>query len=53
VLVTHGLDHVRELADEALVLDAGRAAWRGRVDRHADELERALADALDDRGRAA
>jgi len=46
VLVTHGLEHVRELADEALVLCAGRASWRGRVDARSDELERALADAL-------
>jgi heme ABC exporter ATP-binding subunit CcmA len=49
VLVTHGLDHVRELADEALVLSAGRCAWRGRVDGQAGDLERALADALDRR----
>jgi heme ABC exporter ATP-binding subunit CcmA len=53
VLVTHGLEHVRELADEALVLCAGRVAWRGRVDARGDELERALAEALDDRERAA
>ena len=46
VLVTHGLEHVHELADEALVLCAGRATWRGRVDARGDELERALADAL-------
>ena len=47
MLVTHGLDHVRELADEALVLSAGRCAWRGRVDAAGDALERAFADALD------
>jgi heme ABC exporter ATP-binding subunit CcmA len=48
VLVTHGLEHVRELADQALVLSAGRAAWRGAIDaRGGDELERALAAALD------
>ena len=46
VLVTHGLEHVRELADEALVLCAGRATWRGRVDARGDELERAYASAL-------
>jgi heme ABC exporter ATP-binding subunit CcmA len=46
VLVTHGLEHVRELADEALVLCAGRATWRGRVDASSDALERAFADAL-------
>jgi heme ABC exporter ATP-binding subunit CcmA len=44
VLVTHGLEHVRELADQALVLGAGRVSWRGPA--HGDELERALADAL-------
>jgi heme exporter protein A len=49
VLVTHGLDHVRELADEALVLSAGRCSWCGRVDARGDQLERALADALDRR----
>ena len=49
VLVTHGLEHVRELADEALVLSAGRCAWRGRVDGRSDDLERALARALDPR----
>jgi heme ABC exporter ATP-binding subunit CcmA len=53
VLVTHGLEHVRELADEALVLSAGRCAWRGRVDARGDDLERALALALDPRERAA
>jgi heme ABC exporter ATP-binding subunit CcmA len=53
VLVTHGLEHVRELADEALVLSAGRCAWRGRIESRGDELERALADALDRRERAA
>jgi heme exporter protein A len=47
VLVTHGLDHVRELADQALVLAAGRAVWRGRVAETGDELERALASALE------
>jgi heme ABC exporter ATP-binding subunit CcmA len=49
VLVTHGLDHVRELADEAVVLSAGRCAWRGRVDAGGDALERAFADALERR----
>jgi heme ABC exporter ATP-binding subunit CcmA len=53
VLVTHGLEHVRELADEALVLCAGRAVWRGPVDAGSDQLERALAQALDERERAA
>jgi heme ABC exporter ATP-binding subunit CcmA len=45
VLVTHGLEHVRELADEALVLSAGRTAWRGRLDAAGDEFDHALADA--------
>ena len=53
VLVTHGLEHVRDLADEALVLAAGRAAWRGSIDARSDELERALSRALEQRGRAA
>jgi heme exporter protein A len=52
VLVTHGLEHVRELADETLVLAEGRAAWRGPVGA-GDELERALGAALDAGGRAA
>jgi heme ABC exporter ATP-binding subunit CcmA len=51
VLVTHGLEHVRALADEAIVLSEGRCAWRGRAD--GDDLERALAQALDRRERAA
>ena len=53
VLVTHGLEHVRELADEALVLCAGRTAWRGRLAGAGDDCERALADALDRGERAA
>jgi len=53
VLVTHGLEHVRDLADEALVLSAGRTAWRGRIDARNDDLERALAQALEQHGRAA
>jgi ABC-type sulfate/molybdate transport systems ATPase subunit len=53
VLVTHGLEHVRELADEALVLSAGRATWRGPVDTPGDALERALAAALERREHAA
>ncbi len=53
VLVTHTLEHVRELADEALVLCAGRTGWRGRIDAHGDQLERALARALDGGERAA
>jgi ABC-type glutathione transport system ATPase component len=52
VLVTHGLEHVRELADEALVLCAGRATWRGRTEVGA-ELERAYAEALAHGERAA
>ncbi|HKA14748.1 MAG TPA: heme ABC exporter ATP-binding protein CcmA [Myxococcota bacterium] len=53
VLVTHGLEHVRDLADEALVLSAGRTAWRGRLEARGDDLERALAQALEQRERAA
>jgi heme ABC exporter ATP-binding subunit CcmA len=53
VLVTHGLEHVRELADEALVLCAGRSTWRGSIASRGDELERALAAALEPSGRAA
>ncbi len=53
VLVTHTLEHVRELADEALVLSAGRGVWRGPIGAHGDELERALADALERPERAA
>ena len=53
VLVTHGTEHVHELADEALVLAAGRCAWRGPVAARGDELERALAEALDRSERAA
>jgi heme ABC exporter ATP-binding subunit CcmA len=53
VLVTHGLEHVRELADEALVLSAGRATWRGRLGAGGDDLERAFAHALDHEEHAA
>ena len=53
VLVTHGLEHVRELADEALVLCAGRATWRGGTSAASDELERAYAEALERGERAA
>jgi len=53
VLVTHGLEHVRELADEALVLCAGRTTWRGAISARSDELERALAEALERGERAA
>jgi heme ABC exporter ATP-binding subunit CcmA len=53
VLVTHGLEHVRDLADEALVLSAGRAAWRGHLGGSGADLERALALALEDGERAA
>jgi hypothetical protein len=44
---------VRELADEALVLSAGRCAWRGRVGERGADLERALALAEDSSERAA
>jgi ABC-type multidrug transport system ATPase subunit len=47
VLVTHGLDHVRALADQALVLSRGRVAWHGRLDGGGDGLDRAFALALE------
>jgi heme ABC exporter ATP-binding subunit CcmA len=53
VLVTHSLEPVRALADEALVLEGGRTAWRGGVDTDTEALEEALALALDREDRAA
>jgi heme ABC exporter ATP-binding subunit CcmA len=44
ILVTHATGPVRALADEAMVLEAGRPVWRGPSD--ADALETALARAL-------
>ena len=53
VLVTHGLDQARALADEALVLESGRCAWRGGVAADGDALEQALSRALAGGERAA
>ena len=46
LLVTHELDRAAQLADLALVLDAGRAAWRSEGPLDAAGLERAYLDAV-------
>lgn len=49
VLVTHSLDHVAGLADEALVLSRGRSVWSGAVaDDGGAALEAAFARAAED-----
>jgi ABC-type nitrate/sulfonate/bicarbonate transport system ATPase subunit len=46
LLVTHELDRAAQLADAALVLDAGRAAWRSEGPLDAASLEHAYLEAV-------
>ena len=46
LLVTHQLDRAAQLADSALVLDAGRSVWRSEGPLDAAGLERAYLEAV-------